>query len=254
MSDQSEKVPNELPRDPVRVKMPDQKPMMTFIIMGFTILFFVIQNLLQSTVGEDLLFYYAGKINVLIMQGEVWRLITPIFLHGSVLHIALNMYALYVIGRRLERFYGHGRFLLLYLLSAFAGNVFSFVLTSASSLGASTAIFGLLAAEGMFIFQNRKLFGPMRTRQMMINLSVILAINLVYGFISTARVDNMGHIGGLLGGIFFAWKAGPLLRITGQPPFFEVKDVRKIWEIILASFVVLIGFGIIAYIPMMTSQ
>lgn len=253
MSDQSDKVPNGLPRDPIRVKMPNRKPVMTYIIMGLTILIFIIQNLLESTIGEDLLFYYGGKINVLIMDGEIWRLITPIFLHSSVLHIALNMYALYVIGRRLERFYGPGRILLLYLLSAFAGNVFSFVLTSASSLGASTAIFGLLAAEGMFIFQNRKLFGPMRTRQMMINLGVILAVNLVYGFISTARVDNMGHVGGLLGGFFFAWKAGPLLKITGQPPFFIVEDVRKIWEIILASFMVLIGFGIIAYIPVWIS-
>ncbi len=254
MSDQSDHVPNELPRDPVRVKMPGKRPVMTYIIMGLTTAVFVIQNLLRSMIGEDLLFYYFGKINALIMDGQVWRLVTPVFLHSSVLHIVFNMYALYVIGRRLERFYGHGRLFLLYILSAFSGNVLSFVLTSASSLGASTAIFGLLAAEGMFIFQNRKLFGQLRTRQMMINLGVILAVNLVYGFISTASVDNMGHIGGLLGGIFFAWKAGPLLRITGQSPLFEVKDVRKIWEIVLASFFVLIGFAIIAYIPFMTSQ
>jgi rhomboid protease GluP len=235
------------------VKMPDRKPFMTFILIGITITAFIIQNLLESTIGYDLLFMIGGKIDRFIMDGETWRLITPVFLHGSVLHIALNMYALYIIGRRLERFYGHGRFLLLYLLSAFAGNVLSFVLTSANSLGASTAIFGLLAAEGMFIFQNRALFGPLRTRQMMINLGVILAINLVYGFISTASVDNMGHIGGLVGGFFFAWKAGPILRITGQPPFLEVRDIRKKWEIILASVVVLIGFIVIAYIPSMTS-
>jgi len=253
IEDPSEKTPTELPRDPVRVRTPDRKPLMTFIIMGFTILVFVIQQLVESSVGYDLLFYFGGKINRFIMDGEVWRLVTPAFLHSSVLHIALNMYALYIIGRRLERFYGHGRFLLLYLLSAFAGNVLSFVLTSANSLGASTAIFGLLAAEGMFIYQNRKLFGPMRTRQMMVNLGVILAINLVYGFVSIARVDNMGHIGGLVGGFFFAWKAGPVLKITGQPPFFEVKDVRENWEIILASIVVLIGFAVIAYIPSMMS-
>ncbi len=253
MRDPSENAPNELPRDPVRVKMPDRKPVMTYILLGITILVFIGQNLLESTLGYDLLFFFGGKINRFIMEGEFWRLVTPAFLHSSVLHIALNMYALYIIGRRLERFYGHGRFFLLYFLSAFAGNVLSFVLTSANSLGASTAIFGLLAAEGMFIFQNRKLFGPMRTRQMMTNLVVILAINLVYGFTSTARVDNMGHIGGLVGGIFFAWKAGPILRITGQPPFFEVKDARKIWEIILASLLVMIGFIVIAAIPSMTA-
>jgi rhomboid protease GluP len=253
MRDPSEQAPNELPRDPVRVKMPDRKPVMTFILLGVTVLVFILQNLLESTMGYDLLFFFGGKINRFIMDGEIWRLVTPAFLHSSVLHIALNMYALYIIGLRLERFYGHGRLFLLYILSAFAGNVLSFVLTSANSLGASTAIFGLLAAEGMFIFQNRKLFGPQRTRQMMVNLSVILAINLVYGFTSSARVDNMGHIGGLVGGFFFAWKAGPILRITGEPPFFEAKDNRKIWEIILAAIMVLIGFMVIAYIPSMTS-
>jgi rhomboid protease GluP len=252
MTDQSDQAQNGLPHDDVRVKMPDNKPEITYVIMGFTIVVFVIQNLLHATFSEDLFFYFFGKINTLILDGQVWRLITPVFLHSSVLHVAMNMYALYIIGRRLERFYGHGRLLLLYFLSAFSGNVLSFVLTSASSLGASTAIFGLLAAEGIFIFQNRKLFGQMRTRQMMINLGVILAINLIYGFMSTAQVDNMGHIGGLLGGIFFAWKAGPLLRISGQPPLLEIQDVRKSWEILLASAVVLIGFTIIASIPFIT--
>ena len=183
------------------------------------------------------------------MMGQFWRLFTPALLHGSVLHIALNMYALYIIGRRLERFYGPGRFLLLYVLSAFSGNVLSFVLTPAPSLGASTAIFGLFAAEGMFIYQNRKLFGELRTRQAIINLGVILMINLAYGFMPGTNIDNMGHIGGLLGGIFFAWKAGPELKLTGQPPFFSVKDERKKGDILIASLVVLIGFVVIALIP-----
>ena len=59
----------------------------------------------------------------------------------------------------------------------------------------------------------------------------------------------MGHIGGFLGGIFFAWMGGPLLRISGQPPFFDIVDVRKGREIVLASLAVLIGFIIIASIP-----
>jgi len=110
MRDPSKQAPNELPRDPVRVKMPDRKSVMTYILMGVTILVFIAQNLLESTMGYDLLFMIGGKINRFIMDGETWRLITPVFLHGSLLHIALNMYALYIIGSRLERFYGHGRF------------------------------------------------------------------------------------------------------------------------------------------------
>jgi rhomboid protease GluP len=245
--------PNELPHDPIRVNMPQRKPVMTFILIGISVIVYIIQYMYITTTGVDFPFLLGGKINQSIMDGQVWRFITPVFLHSSVLHIALNMYALYIIGRRLERFYGHGRFLILYFLSAFTGNVLSYVLTPAASLGASTAVFGLFAAEGVFIFENRKLFGPIRTRQMIINLVFILVINLSIGFVPGFNVDNMGHIGGIVGGIFFAWKAGPLLKITGQPPFFEVVDIRKTNEIVLAALIVLAGFTIIALIPTFTA-
>jgi rhomboid protease GluP len=249
MSDGSPPNTPESPREPIRVQMPEGKPVVTITVIVVTAVIFILQYLSQTLTGHDMLFIYGGKINPLIMMGQVWRLLTPVLLHGSILHVTLNMYALYIIGRRLERFYGPGRFLLLYGLSAFAGNVLSFVLTPAPSLGASTAIFGLFAAEGMFILQNRKLFGELRTRQAIINLGVILMINLVYGFTPGTNIDNMGHIGGLLGGVFFAWKAGPELKLTGQPPFFSVTDARKKADILIASLVVLIGFVVIALIP-----
>ena len=254
MSEQPQNPTNEVPREPITVKMPGRKPIVTYILIGFTALVFVIQFLTQSASGYDLPFIFGGKINEAIMAGQVWRLITPVLLHGSILHLAMNMYALYVIGRRLERFYGPGKFLLLYLLSAYAGNVLSFVLTANPSLGASTAIFGLFAAEGIFILQNRKLFGPARSRQMITNLVMVLVINLAYGFMPGSSVDIMGHIGGLLGGVFFAWKGGPALSLTGAPPHFEVKDSRKPAEMWLAAVIVLIGFTIIALIPFITGS
>jgi len=252
MSDRMPPPTPETPRDPIRVQMPVKKPVVTITIIIVTVIFFALQYLSQSLTGRDYLFFYGGKINQFIMIGQIWRLITPALLHGSILHIALNMYALYIIGSRLERFYGPGRFFLLYLLSAFSGNVLSFVLTPAPSLGASTAIFGIFAAEGMFIYQNRKLFGQMRTRQAMINLGVILMINLAYGFMPGTNIDNMGHIGGLLGGVFFAWKAGPELNLTGQPPYLSVKDGRRKEDILIASMVVMVGFMIIALIPFLS--
>jgi rhomboid protease GluP len=252
MNNRSQPTGYEPQREAIRVQMPDRKPVVTIALVVLTTLTFALQMLLQGITGSDVLFLYGGKINIFIMMGQVWRLLTPVLLHGSVLHIALNMYALYLIGRRLERFYGPGRFLLLYVLSAFAGNVLSFVLTPAPSLGASTSIFGIFAAEGMFIYQNRKLFGQFRTRQAIINLGVVLIINLSYGFMPGTNIDNMGHIGGLLGGIFFAWKAGPLLKLTGQPPFFSVTDARKQGDVVIASIVVLVGFAVISLIPFVT--
>jgi rhomboid protease GluP len=253
MTDQPPLPRSEQPQSPVHVKMPTRKPTVTYALIGVTTLVFILQYLVEAATGTDLLFIYGGKINVLIMEGQFWRLLTPVLLHGSILHITFNLYALYVIGRRLELFYGHGRFLLLYILSAIAGNVLSFVLTPAPSLGASTAIFGLLAAEGIFIFQNRKLFGAARTQQAILNLGAILMINLAYGFMQNTNVDNMGHIGGLIGGVFFAWQGGPLLKVTGMPPIFEVVDVRKNREVLVASVVVIIGFALIAMIPFVIS-
>ena len=239
----------EQQRQAVRVQLPDRKPIVTIILIVITSVIFIVQYLVQMSTGYDLLFFFGGKINEFIMQGEVWRLLTPVLLHGGILHLVLNMYALFMIGNRLERFYGPGRFLLMYVLSAFAGNVLSFVLTPAPSLGASTAIFGIFAAEGMFIFQNRTLFGPTRTRQAITNLVMILLINLTYGFLGRSLIDNMGHIGGFLGGVFFAWKAGPTLKLTGAPPFLSISDSRRRSDIVIASLVVFIGFTIIALIP-----
>ena len=253
MSDSPNPQGSTEPRQPIRVKLPNRKPVISYVLIGLTVLTFILQVLVETSTGTDWLYIFGGKINSLIMQGQVWRLLTPLFLHGSILHIAFNMYALYVVGRRLEMYYGHGRFLLLYLLSGFAGNVLSFVLTPNPSLGASTAVFGLLAAEGMFIYQNRKLFGPVRTRQSILNLGVIFVVNLAYGFMPRTNIDNMGHLGGAIGGIFFAWKAGPLLKITGQPPFLDVVDTRRRGEILTASLVVLLGFTVIALIPTLTN-
>jgi rhomboid protease GluP len=242
--------PNEdQQRQMIRVQLPDRKPIVTISILIITAMVFIAQYLLQITTGYDILFLYLGKINDFIMQGQLWRLITPALVHGGIFHFILNMYALFVIGNRLERFYKPGRFLLLYVLSAFAGNVLSFVLSSVPSLGASTAVFGVLAAEGVFIFQNRKLFGEARTRQAITNLAMILIINLGYGFLPGSKIDNMGHIGGLLGGFFFAWKAGPVLKLEGNPPFFTVVDSRQKSDILAASLVVFVGFIVIALIP-----
>jgi rhomboid protease GluP len=252
MSDQVPQNDSRQPQGSARVKIPSKKPVITFALIGLTVVVFLLQSLIETFTGNDLLFIYGGKVNQLIESGQFWRLITPVLLHGSILHIAMNMYALYILGQRLERFYGHGRFLLLYLLSGFAGNVLSFVLTPAPSLGASTAIFGLFSAEGIFILQNRNLFGGARTRQAMINLAIILIINLAYGFAPGSNIDIMGHLGGLVGGVFFAWKAGPLLQIAGQPPFFDMVDTRSSKDVLTASLVVLVGFVLIALIPFIT--
>lgn len=117
-----------------------------------------------------------------------------------------NMYALSMLGRQIEPFYGRGRFLMLYVLSAFGGNVLSFALSRFNSLGASTAIFGLLAAEGVFIWQNRGVFGK-QSQGILMNLAFVLVLNLFIGISPGSNTDNWGHLGGLLAGFsLLSWR------------------------------------------------
>jgi rhomboid protease GluP len=229
---------------PVRVAMPKVNPVVTYTLIAVTVLVYGAQVISQQLLqGGDLPFYYAGKINQFILQGELWRLITPIFLHGSIYHIGFNMYALYILGRGLERAYGHTRFAALYFLAGFAGNVASFLLSSSPSLGASTAVFGLVAAQGVFIYQNRKLFGPQSTRSSLSNIAFIIVLNLGLGISPGSNIDNWGHLGGLIGGLIFSWLGGPLWKVEGIGPLYQVADQRQTGQVQLAALGVLLVFG-----------
>ncbi len=207
-------------------------PLVTYIFMGVNILVFLLQLASQFIFSVDYPVAVGVKANELIVQGQFWRLFTPMFLHGSILHLAFNMYALFVFGQSLERYFGHGRFLALYFLSGFAGNVFSFIFSSAPSLGSSTAIFGILGAEGVFLYQNRSVLGRVGQRALM-NLITIAVINFIIGL--SPGIDNWGHLGGLIGGAIFTWFAGPLLQVEGIYPALAVVDGRQTNEVILAG-------------------
>jgi rhomboid protease GluP len=225
----------------VRVALPTLVPKATYAILGFTILIYLLQMASMAILnGDDLPLMLGARVTELIRAGQWWRFITPVFLHGSVTHIFFNMYALLSIGSFLERHFGHGRFVLLYFLGAFAGNIFSFLLTDGYSVGASTAVFGLVAAEVIFFYQNRKLFGS-QAKQAISNAGFIIVVNLLIGL--SPGIDNWGHVGGLLGGAMFAWFAGPRWEVVGISPDFHLQDQRESREIILGAGVVIIVFG-----------
>ena len=227
------------------VRMPSLPPVATYILIGFTVFVYILQMLGSallgdSTYGTDIVTYYGARISEAINAGQLWRLITPVFLHGSLMHIFFNMYALLSVGTLLERHFGHGRFLLLYFLGAFSGNVLSYLFTQGYSVGASTAVFGLIAAEAIFFYQNRELFGSY-ARQAISNAVFIIVINLFLGL--APNIDTWGHIGGLLGGAMFAWFAGPKWLMVGIPPEFSLHDERESREVITGILLVVLIFG-----------
>ena len=141
--------------------------------------------------------YYAGGPAHGVAAGEWYRLFTAMFVHYGVLHLLLNMYALWILGRDLERVLGPMRFTALYLLAGLGGNVAAYLFTApnAATAGASTAVFGLMAA--IFVILKR------------LNLSVapilpVIIINVIFTF-TIANISVAGHLGGLaVGGIVAA--------------------------------------------------
>lgn len=131
-----------------------------------------------------------------LQKGELWRLFTYMFLHGSLMHILLNMYSLYVIGSQMETFIGKTKFLLVYVLSGLTGGLLSSALGGNVSVGASGAIFGLLGAMLYFGYHYRTYLGGVIKSQII----PIIVLNLLIGF-SQSTIDNFCHIGGLIGGL-----------------------------------------------------
>lgn len=229
--------PARIPEQPVRVEMPQNKPLVVNTILGITIFVFVLQlsgeYLLNAGLWlgcpyfatNDLPACYGLKVNEFItVYGEWWRLFTPMLLHASLLHIGFNMYALSILGTSLERFYGHWQFLALYIVSGFAGIVASFALTDAPSLGASTAVFGLIGAQGVFAYRNQAVFGALAKRALR-DIFMMALLNLMIGF-SVPGIDNWGHLGGLLGGVAVAWFGGPIFKIEGLRPNLYMENLR----------------------------
>jgi membrane associated rhomboid family serine protease len=135
---------------------------------------------------------------------QYWRLVTSGFLHENLLHIAFNMYLLYLLGRMLEPAIGSLRFALIYLTALLAGSAGALFATNAASLGASGAIFGLMGAAVV----------ELRARRISVvesGIAGLIVINLVLSF-TLANISVGAHVGGLIGGAL----AGLVIRVADE--------------------------------------
>jgi len=141
-------------------------------------------------------------------RGQVWRFITPVFLHASFVHLALNLISTVVIGSGLENGLGSWKLASLYFVSSFGGILFSCVFNPlAYSVGASTAIFGLIGYYISYLIIEWSRLGesnPMQRFTLIIFILLILLFNIQIG-LSEANVDNLGHLGGLIVGIIMGF-------------------------------------------------
>lgn len=167
-------------------------PMLIFICVIMFILMYIFGNGSENT-GTLLLF--GANLRVLVQNGQVWRLLTSVFLHIGIAHLIVNMYSLYVIGSQLEGFLGKVKYLLVFLISGITGSLLSVVMHESISAGASGAIFGLLGSLLYFGYHYRLYLGTVLKTQII----PIILFNLLISFIFPG-IDAYAHIGGLVGG------------------------------------------------------
>ncbi len=184
-------------------KVAGEEGVVTKVLIGLCVIAYLLQVSDSSIVAKyaDLPALAGGGIAEGVAAGQYYRLITAAFLHGSVIHIAFNMYALFAFGTQVENALGRVRYVALYLVSALGGSVLSYVMAdvgprggipvfSNTSVGASGAVFGLFGAYYVIAKRLRADTGQ---------IVGLIVLNLVLGF-AIPNIDNWAHIGGLVTG------------------------------------------------------
>lgn len=174
-----------------------KKIVVTYVLIALCTLVYILQILFPSLTT-------LGAVNgSLVRSGQVYRLVTGMFMHGSIWHLLCNMYSLYVIGCATENYFGKKKFLLIYFVSGIIGSMFSCIFNTGWSLGASGAIFGLMGALCYFGYYYRLYMGKALYSEIIPVIVLNLALSLI-----VSNIDFYAHIGGLIGGVFITMGLG----------------------------------------------
>lgn len=210
-----------------------KQPIVTYIIMAICIILFILMELSGGSTNSQTLLKYGANLDVLVKNGEYYRLFTCIFLHIGIMHLLCNMYSLYIIGREVENLFGKIKYIIIFILSGIFGSIMSLAFThNTISAGASGAIFGLLGALLYFGMHYRTYLGEAIKR----SIIPIIVVNLIIGFFAEG-IDLAAHIGGLVGGLLVA-------MMVGVPDKSKTKDIINgtILTIIYLIFISYLAF------------
>ena len=209
-------------------------PMITYWLIAVNVILYVIPILFGQY--NDLINNYSVW-GPAIREGQYYRLLTGIFLHGGILHLLFNCYALYVIGSQVENFLGRIKFAIIYLVAGISGALFSVIFGgNFASIGASGAIFGLMGSLVYFGYHYRVYLGNVVKSQII----PLILLNLALGFFMSG-VDNFAHIGGLIGGTLMSIALG----VKDKSSWFERMNGWIITIIFLAFSIYMAFFYVI---------
>src|ERR1700693_775 len=196
----------------------------TQIILGINVAVFLGMALSGSTIMESPIsesIHWGANVGALTFSGEWWRLLTCVFVHGGIIHIAFNMWCLWNLGALAESLYGRWTYGAIYLICGVGSSLASVAWhPGAPSVGASGAIFGLAGALiaafklGEFSVPRSALSGTLRS------LAMFVIYNLIFGA-AIGTTDNAAHVGGLVTGLIL----GALIAVLAPQ---HDRDVRRV--------------------------
>ena len=175
-------------------------PIITKILITINIVIFI----LQLVLGWDIVANFGANYAPFVKSGKFYVLFTSMFIHGNLIHLLFNMYALYIIGPQVESFYGKIKYLAIYFGSGILGALLSDIfLQNSISVGASGAIFGLLSSIVYFGYHYRAYLDTVIRSQIM----PLIIFNIFLGIV-IPNIDTFCHIGGLIGGVLVSMARG----------------------------------------------
>ncbi|KAL3630328.1 hypothetical protein CASFOL_023312 [Castilleja foliolosa] len=155
---------------------------------------------------------YGAKINNLILTGEWWRLVTPIFLHSGIFHIALGIWALYTFGLEVSREYGSFTFLLIYILGGISGNLISFLHTPETTIGGTGPVFAIIGAWLIYQVQNKDVIArDDKSERLFQNAIITTALGFVLS--SFGPIDDWAHFAAAFTGVAYGFVTCPSLQV-----------------------------------------
>ncbi len=188
-------------------------PIVTWALVAINVIVFLVDGamggLSLGLFGGGGPLVEAGAVyGPLVAQGEWYRILTSAFLHLGLLHLAFNMYALYLFGPIVEQMYGHVEYLVIYLLCAAGGSVLTILLApNQAAAGASGAIFGLFGLAFVVGRRHKVMLGP-QARALLSQVGLLLVVNLVITF-SVSGISWTGHVGGMIVGAVIGFLLPP---------------------------------------------
>ena len=179
-----------------------KKPTVTYSLIVINVVIFMLLRVLDS---DGSLFNLFVNFKPLVKSGQIYRLVTSMFLHYDVIHLLFNMVALYNLGPQVERYYGKKRFILIYFISGILASIFScvFMNNNTTSAGASGAIFALFGCIIYFSYYYRATIQGVLRSQIMPTLVINMLLPIFIPGIGVAA-----HIGGFIGGLLMAMAIG----------------------------------------------